>query len=398
MQIAKKARKLFLACGLVALLCSVPASSPAGVAISITIAPPALPVYVQPACPAEGYIWTPGYWAWGPDGYYWVPGVWVRPPRVGVLWTPGYWGFADGIYVWHAGYWGPHVGFYGGVNYGFGYTGVGFVGGFWSGSVFRYNTAVVNVNRTVVRNVYVDRTVIRNTTIVNNRVSFNGPGGITARPTAQEQIALREQHFQPTSEQVMHRQVAGQDRSFLASVNHGRPAVMAMDSVNGRRYNQQGRIANGVASGQLTASETKNLERREANLNGEVRADRQANGGRLTPQERQQVNRQQNNLSRSIYDDKHNGATAQYGNNPAGERRYEQQQRISQGIRSGQMAPGEAARAENREQNINRQINADRRNNGGSLTPAERRQVNREQNGASREIYREKHNDKVAPL
>lgn len=289
------------------LLMIAPQVSKAGIAVSITIAPPVLPVYAQPPCPQAGYLWTPGYWAWGPAGYFWVPGVWVGPPRVGLLWTPGYWGFAGGIYVWHAGFWGPHVGFYGGVNYGFGYGGVGFVGGVWAGSIFRYNTAVVNVDRTVVRNIYVDRTVIRNTTIVN-RTSFNGPGGLMARPGAQEQLAMREQHFQPTANQLSHEQMAARDRTQLASVNHGRPENAAMDSINGRRYNQQGRIAGGVASGRLTPAETRNLEGREANLNHEIRNDRQANGGRLTPQEHQQVNRQQNNLSRSIEQDKHSPA------------------------------------------------------------------------------------------
>src|SRR5579883_317434 len=91
------------------MLLTVPAPSYAGIAISITVAPPVLPVVVQPPCPVEGYIWTPGYWAYGDDGYYWVPGVWVAPPTPGLLWTPGYWGFGGGLYVWHAGYWGPHV-------------------------------------------------------------------------------------------------------------------------------------------------------------------------------------------------------------------------------------------------------------------------------------------------
>jgi hypothetical protein len=288
----------------VLLLTIAPRPSQAGIAVSIAIAPPVLPVYVQPPCPQEGFLWTPGYWGWGVEGYYWVPGVWVAPPRVGVLWTPGYWGFASGIYAWHAGYWGPHVGFYGGVNYGFGYAGVGFAGGIWAGSVFRYNTAVVNVNTTLVRNVYVDRTVINNTTVMN-RTSFNGPGGITARPTAMEQTYAREQHFQPTSSQMSHEQMASRDRNQLASVNHGRPATASMDSVNGRAYNQQARIANGVASGRLTPGETSRLEAREGNVNREVRNERQANGGTLTAQERQQVNRQQNNLSKAIYKDKH---------------------------------------------------------------------------------------------
>jgi hypothetical protein len=213
-----------LALGLLLLLA--PAAAPAGIAVSITIAPPALPVYVQPPCPVEGYLWTPGYWAYGPDGYYWVPGVWIAPPRVGFLWTPGYWGFAGGVYGWHAGYWGPHVGFYGGVNYGFGYGGVGFVGGVWAGSVFRYNTAVLNVNTAVVRNVYVDRTVINNTTV--NRTSFNGPGGVRAQPNAQEQAAMREQHIQPTQHQMAHEQTAIHNRANLASAKAaGRPGRAA---------------------------------------------------------------------------------------------------------------------------------------------------------------------------
>ncbi len=215
-------------------------SAQIGIGISIRIGPPALPVYVQPPCPTDGYLWVPGYWAYGPDGYYWVPGVWVAPPRPGLLWTPGYWGFGGGVYGWHAGYWGPHVGFYGGVNYGFGYSGVGFGGGVWAGNVFRYNTAVVNVNRTVIRNVYVDRTVINNTTVVN-RASFNGPGGVNVRPSPQEQAAMHEPHMQPTANQISHEQVARSDRAQLASVNGGRPAAAAMDRVGGQRFGAQGR-------------------------------------------------------------------------------------------------------------------------------------------------------------
>ncbi len=204
----------------------VPASSFGGVFVSVSIAPPVLPVYTQPICPGPDYIWTPGYWAYGPEGYFWVPGTWVMAPRPGLLWTPGYWGFAGGVYGWHAGYWGPHVGFYGGVNYGFGYAGVGFGGGMWVGGHFSYNTAVANVNTTVIHNTYVNRTVINNTTV--NRTSFNGPGGITRQPTAQENAYGREQHFGPTGVQASHENAAGANRGNLASVNHGRPANAAM--------------------------------------------------------------------------------------------------------------------------------------------------------------------------
>ena len=110
---------------------------------AIAQAPPAIPEYDQPPAPAAGYLWTPGYWAYGPSGYYWVPGAWVQPPYTGALWTPGYWGFGDaGYYFWNAGYWGQTVGFYGGINYGFGYFGTGFCGGYWNGgAIFFYNTA-----------------------------------------------------------------------------------------------------------------------------------------------------------------------------------------------------------------------------------------------------------------
>ena len=124
----KNIRSLALALVMLA----VPAASQAQIALSITIAPPELPVYVQPAIPAEGYLWTPGYWAYSDDGYYWVPGTWVMPPTEGVLWTPGYWGWSGGNYAWNGGYWGAQIGFYGGVNYGYGYGGNGYAGGRWN--------------------------------------------------------------------------------------------------------------------------------------------------------------------------------------------------------------------------------------------------------------------------
>ncbi len=188
-----------------------------GIGVSVHVAPPALPVYVQPPLPAPGYLWTPGYWAWGDAGYYWVPGVWALPPRAGLLWTPGYWGFAAGVYGWHAGYWGPHVGFYGGVNYGFGYGGVGFFGGEWRGGVFAYNSAVANFGSVHPANVYVNRTIVEQNTIVNNNhAAFNGgPGGISRAPSAEEQHFTSENHFQPTAGQMQHQTAAGMDRRML---------------------------------------------------------------------------------------------------------------------------------------------------------------------------------------
>src|SRR5581483_2417893 len=153
------------------MLAALPAVSPAGVfvGVSVNIAPPPLPVYEQPPCPEEGYIWTPGYWAWGDDGYYWVPGVWAAAPFEGALWTPAYWGWNNGNYIYNDGYWGPTVGYYGGINYGFGYMGIGYVGGMWEGNVFRYNTAITNVNTTIIHNTYINRTVVEQNTVVNDR-------------------------------------------------------------------------------------------------------------------------------------------------------------------------------------------------------------------------------------
>ena len=202
-----------------------PVYVPPAAVVDVQVAPPPLPVYVQPPCPVVGWMWTPGYWAWAPAGYYWVPGTWVAPPRIGVLWTPGYWGFVGGAYVWHAGYWGPHVGFYGGVHYGFGYTGVGYVGGRWAGGMFAYNRSVTNVNVTVIHNTY-NETVINNVNVT--RVSYNGgTGGIRAMPTAQERVAEREQHFQPTPMQRQHVQQAQRNPALSAAANHGHPAIAA---------------------------------------------------------------------------------------------------------------------------------------------------------------------------
>ncbi len=199
--------------------------APPVVGVQIRLAPPPLPVYVQPPCPVVGYMWTPGYWAYGPAGYYWVPGTWVAPPAVGLLWTPGYWGWIGGIYSWHAGYWGPHVGFYGGVNYGFGYGGMGFAGGRWVGGSFAYNAAVTNVNVNIIHNTYRE-TVVNNFT--TNHVSFNGgPGGIRAMPTAQERMAEREQHFAPTVLQQRHVQQAERNPALAARANGGHPGIAA---------------------------------------------------------------------------------------------------------------------------------------------------------------------------
>ena len=223
------AASIALLLGMGVAIASAPTASHAqigiGINISVNFAPPALPVYVQPAIPAPGYFWTPGYWAWDDvwDDYYWVPGTWVQPPVVGVLWTPGYWGWNNGNYVFNTGYWGPTIGFYGGVSYGFGYTGVGYAGGYWQGGHLFYNTAVNNVAGVTITNVYNKTVIVNNTT----NVSFNGPGGVTAKPTAAEQAAATQKHIAPTAEQTKQVTAAKALPANHASVNAGKPAVAA---------------------------------------------------------------------------------------------------------------------------------------------------------------------------
>src|SRR6201984_2697834 len=158
-------------------------------------------------------------------------------------------------------------------------------------------------------------------------------------------------------------------------------------TINQRKENQQDRIANGVASGQLTAGETANLEKKESNLNKEEKLMRSEENGKLTGADRKVLNQQQNQLSKKIYQDKNNAAVQ--NTNPkseVGKRAENQQDRIAPGIKSGQLKAGEAAHLANNEAKINHQVAADRKANGGKLTPQERKQINGEQNRDSRQI------------
>jgi WXXGXW repeat (2 copies) len=188
--------------------------------------PPELPDYQQPPAPGDDYLWTPGYWNYASAGYYWVPGVWVQAPYQGALWTPGYWGWTGGRYGFFRGYWGPHIGFYGGINYGFGYGGAGYQGGYWNSGHFFYNRSVNNINVNVVHNVYNYRVVENH----NARVAFNGGrGGVMLRPRPAELAALREPHAAPMRAQIDTEHSASTNRAQFASENHGRPASAVIE-------------------------------------------------------------------------------------------------------------------------------------------------------------------------
>lgn len=170
-------------------------------------------------------------------------------------------------------------------------------------------------------------------------------------------------------------------------------APVTGQTIQQRKENQQDRIGQGVQSGQLTAGETSNLEKKEADINQEERDMRKLDNGKLTNADKKTLTQQQNQVSNQIYRDKHNAAVQ--NTNPkseVGKRAENQQDRIAQGIKSGQLTAGEAAHLENNEAKINKEVRHDRAANGGKLTPQEKAQVNRQQNKTSRQIYRDKHN------
>jgi len=271
-------------CASVVVLLSAAVFAQVAIGVSVSFGPPAIPVYVQPLCPAEGYLWVPGYWSYDQDfdDYFWVPGTWVLAPQPGLLWTPGYWAWNGGGFIFTAGYWAPVVGFYGGINYGFGYYGDGYVGGRWDRDHFYYNRSVNNVNVTNIHNVY-NTTVINNNT--NNRVSYNGgPGGVSARPTAQQEAAARERHVAPVAAQNQHVQEARNEQQLRASVNQGKPPIAATDKP--ASFHGSGVVAAQQAGGTYhpPANRTASQSNRNEPARGTATAPRaEENGHRQAP-------------------------------------------------------------------------------------------------------------------
>ena len=226
-----RAIQLLIAVAIVAAAQALPATPQAQVLVNISVAPPALPVYAQPVIPGPDYMWVPGYWAWGPAEYYWVPGTWVLAPTPGLLWTPGYWGWRNGFYVWNAGYWGPRIGYYGGINYGFGYVGVGYAGGYWREGVFSYNRTTNNFGGVTINNTY-NKTVINNTNVA--QTSYNGgTAKRSGRPipriprrfsnTAMARAASPSKFESVKSDEEWRRELISEQYTVLHHRHHNRP-------------------------------------------------------------------------------------------------------------------------------------------------------------------------------
>jgi len=248
-------------------------------------APPPLPSYDQPPIPGPGYLWTPGYWRWSEDeeDYYWVSGVWVEPPRPGLLWTPGYWGWAGGSYLFHPGYWGARVGFYGGINYGYGYNGDGYYGGRWRNGTFFYNRSVTNITNVRVNNVYEEKVIAPKTT---TNVSFNGGReGIQARPTTEQRTFAKEQHFAATTQQRGHVETSGKDKALFSKTNHGNPAASAAPALAPRGA-PAAAPANVPASGVAPGAQGNHQGTHQGGHQGERPASRAlpTEGGQAKPQ------------------------------------------------------------------------------------------------------------------
>ena len=175
------------------------------------------------------------------------------------------------------------------------------------------------------------------------------------------------------------------------------PSPARAGGIKKRAENQQDRIAQGIKSGQLTAGETTHLERKESALNSEVRDMRKVNGGTLTPKDRQVVNQQQNRLSRNIYAQKHDAQTQGSGTGEIAGRKENQQDRIAQGVASGQLTAGETARLEGKESALNQETRDMRGLDGGKLTPKDKQVVNQQQNRLSNDIYQQKHDAQTQP-
>ncbi len=292
------------------------ASSSAAVSVAIGIAPPPIPIYTQPYAPGPGYIWTPGYWAYSDFGYYWVPGVWVLPPRIGFLWTPGYWGYNGGRYAFYDGYWGPTVGYYGGINYGFGYVGSGYYGGRWDGGIFRYNTAVTRVNRNVITNTYVNNSFPRTT---RSRASFNGPGGVKAERAGQPEVP-KSQRIAPVREQRTVVEAAQKNPALHAKNNKGKPKAEAVESVRSKvnpdraesgrgRNEQQGQAENRRTRNERQAQpENRGADANQAGARNEDRAERSARPERTKRGEQQANGANQAARERANRTDNRSGA------------------------------------------------------------------------------------------
>jgi hypothetical protein len=165
-----------------------------------------------------------------------------------------------------------------------------------------------------------------------------------------------------------------------------------------RDADQQQRIEQGLQSGQLNTREAGRLERQEQAIDHQE-AHAEKSGGQLTAQEQARINREQNAVSRNIYNNKHdaqtgnpNSASSQRLQNDA-QRDANQQQRIANGQRSGQLTSREAGHLEGGQARVNR--NEANAAGNGHVGANEQSRIQGRDNNQSRRIYNKKHNGRA---
>jgi len=286
----------------------------------VTIAPPMLPIYDQPICPGDGYMWTPGYWAWD-NQYYWVSGDWVMPPEAGYLWTPGYWGWGGDGFMFNEGYWGLSMGFYGGINYGFGYFGSGYYGGRWDNGHFFYNSTLNNINRNSIHNIY-DTKV--NETSSANRVSYNGgQGGIEARANSQQEAAAHDHHIAPVAAQNQHAQTARNDPQQRFSVNHGTPANSGGNRSSGAVHPKElPTIEHPTKPNTGNAKQDQKYQKQQDKLVARQNLDRQKLQGQQDREHKQMAKQQANEARSQQQEQRHQRQTQQLQQRHAQQSQY----------------------------------------------------------------------------
>jgi len=165
-------------------------------------------------------------------------------------------------------------------------------------------------------------------------------------------------------------------------------------SETARDTEQQSRIEQGLQSGQLSTREASSLEHQEQRIDRTEARDMR--DGTLTSGEKAQIQREQNHVSGDIYRDKHNGVT---GNpNSASSQRMQadvqrnvnQQARINQGIRSGQLSNHEAGSLERGQAHVDRR--EARAGVNGHVGAGEQARIQGRENRQSARVYDKKHN------
>lgn len=162
-----------------------------------------------------------------------------------------------------------------------------------------------------------------------------------------------------------------------------------------RNINQQGRIEQGLQSGALNTREAARLERAEAHI--EQMQANAAQDGKLSANERARIDAAQDKVSQDIYREKHDAQTG----NPHSvssqrmqhdvQRNINKQERIKQGLQSGELTTREAGKLQGGQAHVNRMQAA--AGADGHVSASEQRVGGHAERHQSREIYKKKHNE-----